>query len=102
MSDMTDPTPIRPKKTLEDIIQGLESVEMVDIGEAYEAIIPRNANLRTWTPMETLTTVARMIAYAVHTERQILKGVLIEINERLKKLEDVPREGDPDNLQEDT
>ncbi len=85
---MNEPTPIRPKKTLEDIIRGLSEVEMVDIGEAYEAIIPKNTNLRRWTPMETFTTCARILAYAVHIERKILAGALTEINERLKKLED--------------
>lgn len=84
---MTEPTPIRPRKTLEEIIQGLQSVEMVDIGAAYEAIIPTNADLRKWTPMQTFVTVTRLIAYAVRVERQVLIGILVEIDDRLKKLE---------------
>jgi len=71
-------------KSVAEIVKEFKEMDLFAVGRLYEHLIPRDS---TPAIRQLLTTAARITAFAVHTERQMMLHLFLKLDERLAQLE---------------
>ena len=71
-------------KPVADILDELKAMDLFAVGRLYENLIPQDS---TPAVRQLLTSAARITAFAIHTERQMIIYLFRKLDERLGKLE---------------